>query len=145
MFTSYDLSSEDFGGKKSVTEEDLLNFLDAKGHLEYRLAGAVFTWLGKDKNILYVGTKGSKKGADDKETLDKMQLSIGRQRVMHQGEIYDILNHPCFYCGSSLESDQKLFIWKLEKVDISYWLAISRFFCENCDSEVAVHLFQVSK
>lgn len=61
MFTSYDLSSEDFGGKKSVTEEDLLNFLDAKGHLEYRLAGAVFTWLGKDKNILYVGTKGSKK------------------------------------------------------------------------------------
>ena len=141
MFTSYDLSSEDFGGKKSVTEEDLLNFLDAKGHLEYRLAGAVFTWLGKDKNILYVGTKGSKKGADDKETLDKMQLSIGRQRVMHQGEIYDILNHPCFYCGSSLESDQKLFIWKLEKVDISYWLAISRFFCENCDSEVAVHLF----
>ena len=86
-------------------------------------------------------TKGSKKGADDKETLDKMQLSIGRQRVMHQGEIYDILNHPCFYCGSSLESDQKLFIWKLEKVDISYWLAISRFFCENCDSEVAVHLF----
>lgn len=30
MFTSYDLSSEDFGGKKSVTEEDLLNFLDAK-------------------------------------------------------------------------------------------------------------------
>ena len=47
--------------KKSVTEEDLLNFLDAKGHLEYRLAGAVFTWLGKDKNILYVGTKGSKK------------------------------------------------------------------------------------
>ena len=141
MFTSYDLSSEDFSGKKSVTEEDLLNFLDAKGHLEYRLAGAVFTWLGKDKNILYVGTKGSKKGADDKDTLDKMQLSIGRQRVMYQGEIYDILNHPCFYCGSSLESDQKLFIWKLEKVDISYWLAISRFFCENCNSEVAVHLF----
>ena len=61
MFTSYDLSSEDFGGKKSVTEEDLLNFLDAKGHLEYRLAGAVFTWLGKDKNILYVGTKGQQK------------------------------------------------------------------------------------
>ena len=70
MFTSYDLSSEDFGGKKSVTEEDLLNFLDAKGHLEYRLAGAVFTWLGKDKNILYVGTKGRQKGADDKETLE---------------------------------------------------------------------------
>lgn len=60
-----------------------------------------------------------------------MQLSIGRQRVMHQGEIYDILNHPCFYCGSSLESDQKLFIWKLEKVDISYWLAISRFFAKT--------------
>ena len=40
-----------------------------------------------------------------------------------------------------MESDQKLFIWKLKKVDISYWLAISRFFCENCDSEVAVHLF----
>ena len=99
------------------------------------------TAVGKDKNILYVGTKGSKKGADDKDTLDKMQLSIGRQRVMYQGEIYDILNHPCFYCGSSLESDQKLFIWKLEKVDISYWLAISRFFCENCNSEVAVHLF----
>ena len=30
-------------------------------------------------------------------------------------------------------------------MDISYWLAISQVFCENCDSEVAVHLFMIQQ
>lgn len=46
MFTSYDLSSEDFGGKVRHGRGSA-EFPGCKGHLEYRLAGAVFTWLGK--------------------------------------------------------------------------------------------------
>ena len=145
MFTSYDLSPEDFGGKRAVTEEELLSFLDQKGHPEYRLAGAVFTWLGKDKTILHVGTRGSKKGADDKEAMDRLKLPYGRQKVMFRGQVYDFLNHPCFYGGRSLENGQTFFAWKKDKADISYWVALSRFFCENCDSEVSIHLFYEPK
>ena len=146
-YARYELSPEEFGGKKEVTKGELLAFLVRKNHPEYEYTDVRLNYLRKEKVIL-VTTNGSKKGA----LVRNMEFFLSdMQQHSHDGRYpaYQNFDNPLFSAKIPKEpSDNAYFSWNLAKIP-NYIKAqgafVSRQVYQRFKTEVSLDLYYSEK
>lgn len=151
LFRDYNVTAEDFGGRSSVEEKEIVHYLVNKGHKEFSYTGVNIQEVSK-ANMIIISTKGSTKGADNSfpkdieefaNTIEYMDLN---KIITRDSCSYLVKKHPCFICACPVDSlgDTAYFKWTGPKIPGSIWhegYMLSKLTYEMYGAEVMMELY----
>jgi hypothetical protein len=151
LFRDYTVTAEDFGGRSSVEEEEIVHYLVNKGHKEFSYTGVNIQEVSK-ANMIIVSAKGSRKGADNsfpkdiEEFANTLQCMDFNSIITRDSCSYLVKKHPCFICACPVdrEGDTAYFKWTGPMIPDSIWqegYMLSKMIYEMYGAEVMLELY----
>ncbi len=147
IFNKIPLSPEMFGGKKRITEKEVVEFL-SKDYPEFTPQRTRLTY-DKDGNFIFPTLKSSSKGADMYDSREECVAAAKKHPVYflanykEDGVEYRYEKTPVSVIEASYEGKGGRFVWSLPKIPIKMLDAIRLFFArvtEEYEVEALVHI-----
>ena len=157
IFTKIDVSPEMFGGKKAVKKSEIIKVL-GEMYPEYSASRTMIEYDEQNKIIIPI-LKGAKKGCDIpgfnpelpfekweqwKNGYEYHLFQTKKGNVLYQAEITPISSVLVPVQISDSGEHEGEFLWKIEKIPVTFILAVAKFFewiYRKKGTEVLVHLW----
>lgn len=151
LFRDYMVTAEDFGGRSSVEEEEIVHYLVNKGHKEFSYTGVNIQEVSK-ANMIIVSAKGSRKGADNsfpkgiEEFANSIDYMDFNRIITRDSCSYLVKKHPCFICACPVDcnGETAYFKWTGPMIPGSIWqegYMLSKLTYEMYGAEVMMELY----